>query len=389
MLKDFLKELFGLVFFGLGFERVFWLVLAVAGMFVAFRTWQSYQKYGSETPDLPFRVVMGVGLTGAGLFYGSQAWLSSGYKLFFAEPLVLHTYGVCIAMGFVFAIWIAVIEAQRTGLDGTRVLDLSFWVLIAGMLGSRAVFMMVEWRAYVERCTDPAAQGLTAPDCFAVLRFWEGGLVFYGGLIGAILAGVTYLHRNKLEVWRYADVMVVGVPVGQFFGRMGCLAAGCCHGKYVPSERMMGLHWPEGTAAYGVILRGLEEGADKALFQAEHFVSAHPTQLYSSGAALLIFVALMLLRTRKRFNGQIIIAYMMMYAVARGVIEIFRGDKIRGFIVEYRNESISGFLGLPLGEPLLLSTSQFISLLMLTAGVVLWVVLSRQRQGEPVGRKDG
>ncbi len=380
MLKDFLKELFGIVFHGVSFERILWVVLTVVGIVMGVRLWRAYKKSGEQTQDFSFRLVMSGLLTLAGLYFGAQAWFDPEYgrNLFFAQPLVLHTYGVCIAVGFVFAIWIATIEARRTLLDPARMLDLAFWVLIAGMVGSRIVFMMVEWESYYNRCFEPSLEGLSAPDCMALLRFWEGGLVFYGGLIGAGLVGIYYLRKHNMEVTRYVDAAVVGIPIGQFFGRLGCLSAGCCHGKYVPSERAIGIHWPDNTAAFDVILRDLGQGADRALFMAERFVSAHPTQLYESGASLMLFCVLLFVRTRKQFNGQIAIIYMMSYAVIRGVIEIFRGDKVRGFIFEYTNPAISEALGLPVGEPLLFSTSQFISVLMFTSGVVLWVVLSRR-----------
>ena len=381
MLKDFLKEIFGLVFHGLLFERLLWVAAAIVGAIVLFRTWKAYKTHGQDTPDLTFRVGMGGLMLVAGIYYGTQAWLAQSYQLFFSSPLVLHTYGVCIALGFVFAIWIAAREAHRTGLERARMLDLSFWVLISGMVGSRIVFMMVEWRSYYNRCFDPAAEGLSAPDCMAVIRFWEGGLVFYGGLIGAIIAGIVYLRKNKVEVWRYADCAAVGVPIGQFFGRLGCLSAGCCHGKYVPSERAFGLHWPPDTAAFDVILASMPEGADKALFLSEQFVSAHATQLYESGASLCIFLFLLFFRTRKSFNGQILAVYVMFYAVVRAIIEIFRGDKVRGFIFEATNPAISELIGLPADEPLILSTSQFISLLMFSAGLGLYLWRRKMTHG--------
>ncbi len=383
MLKDFLKDLFGIVFYGLTFERVMWVALAVLGVWIGVRTWKAYKVHGADTPDLPFRVAMAALMVGAGGYYGAQAWFTEDYRFFFSSPLVLHTYGVSIATGFVFAIWLAARETHRTGLDRARMLDLSFWVLIAGMVGSRVVFMMVEWRSYYNRCFAPELEGLSAPDCMAVIRFWEGGLVFYGGLIGATLAGLLYLRKHKVEVWRYADAAAVGIPVGQFFGRLGCLSAGCCHGKYVPSERLFALRWPSDTAAYDVITGSMADGAEKLRFIQEGYVTAHPTQLYESGATLVIFIFLLWFRTRKQFNGQILATYIMLYAVVRACIEVFRGDTVRGFIFEVTSPGLSQALGLPAQEPLILSTSQLISLLTFGFGAFLWVTLKKKTASAP------
>jgi phosphatidylglycerol:prolipoprotein diacylglycerol transferase len=276
---------------------------------------------------------------------------------------VLHTYGMAIAVGFIVAIWLAAHEARRIGLEASRILDLAFWVLLSAMAGSRLLYMLVEWRAYYDRCVDPASQGLSQPDCMAVLRFWEGGLVFQGGLLAATAAGIFYLKKNKLDVWRYADVAVASVPMGQFFGRLGCLAAGCCHGAYVDSHHWLGLHWGDDTAAWRVIMGKMEAGPEKELFLAERYVTAYPTQLMESGAMLLLFLGLVWMRSRKRFNGQILATYMMSYAIIRSTIELFRGDDIRGV-----NELAEGFS---------ISTGQIVSLLMFSGGLALWLWRSR------------
>ena len=391
MLKDFLKELFGIVFHGLTFERCLWILVFGLGCWISFRVWKAYRRADEDGKprDLTFRVASGAGLVLFGGYQAIVAWFNPNYKLFFTEPLVLHTYGVAIALGFICAIWVGVREARRIGLDAARLLDLSFWLLISAMIGSRLVFMMVEFDSYRDRCFDPAAAGLDAPDCWAVLRFWEGGLVFYGGLIAAVVVGLYYLKKYNLDVWRYADVGAASIPLGQFFGRLGCLSAGCCHGKYVPSEHFLGIHWPADTAAYKVVTTNLALGADREIFLSEGFVTAHPTQLYESGATLMIFLFLMWFRTRKRFSGQLLIIYIVAYALIRSVIEIFRGDKVRGFIFKWSSSAVSELIGLPADEPLLLSTSQFISLLMVLGAVGLWIWRMRDAKRLPGPRTTG
>lgn len=381
MLKDFLYELFGLRFHGLGFERVFWTLITIVGGIVLYRLHKARQQ-DEAPPDQGTRLVIGGGMLAYGAYNALRAWFSTKYQLFFTDPLVLHTYGVAIATGFVVAIWMGVQQARRTGLEPVKVLDFAFYALVAGLLGSRIAFMMVEWQDYYNMCFAPEKMGLAEPDCLAPLRFWQGGLVFYGGLILATLVAFWFFRKNKLPGWRYADALAPSVAMGQFFGRLGCLAAGCCHGKYCPPDKLMAIQWEPGTAAHKVILPGLADGAQKATFLAEGYVTAHPTQLYESSATLLLVIFLILMRPYKRFDGQVLAMYIMAYALIRSTIELFRGDKIRGFLVEYTNPSISEFLGLPLDEPLLLSTSQFISLMMFVSAVAIWVVRSRATKRE-------
>jgi len=386
MLKDFLYELFGIRFYGLTFERIFFMLLAVTGAVIAFRAWQARaaaQANKTEEPkDLYTRLAVGVGLVGFGGYQAVKAWFGANYALFFAEPLVLHTYGVAIAIGFVVAIVLGVREARRTGLDVARIMDMAFWFLIAGLVGARLVFMMVEWKDYYNMCVAPEEVGLIESNCFAIFEFWKGGLVFYGGLIGGVAAAIIYLRKYNLPAWRYSDAMVVSVPIGQFFGRLGCVSAGCCHGKYVPSDRLVALEWPIDTPAYRVLMDKPEIAVEKAKFLAEGFVTAHPTQLYESGAMLLVFLFLLWFRTRKTFHGQITLMYVIIYAFVRSFIEMFRGDTVRGFLFEYKNAAISGALGLLPEDPLVLSTSQAISVGSALAAGALWIYLSGRAKAE-------
>ena len=380
MLKDFLKELFGIVFHGLTFERYFFIALALVGGIVIWRAMAAKKKLdavGDEVDkaksDLTFRYIIGGGLIAFGTLYGAQAWFKPEYQLFFKEPLVLHTYGVAIACGFVAAIWLAIREARRVGLEPARIMDLAFWFLVSGLIGARVVFMIVEWEDYYNMCFAPELMNLSEPNCLAVFEFWKGGLVFYGGMIGAFVAGVIYFWKYKLPAFRYIDTAAPSIAVGQFFGRLGCVSAGCCHGKYVHSDKMVALEWPTDTAAYGVLLDKPEAAAERAMFLAEGFVTAHPTQLYESGAMLLMLLFLLWLRTRKSFNGQVFLTYVIGYALIRSFIEIFRGDSLRGFVFEYKNEAISMALGLPVDDPLLLSTSQFISIVAACGGIAVYI----------------
>ena len=397
MLRDFLYELFGLKFYGVGFERIFWPLLMVIGLRMLWRSWQE-KKASGESPGL---LIIGVGAVTFLAYNAFKIWTTTEAQaisdgvLFFNKPIILSLYGVAIASGFAVAIWLAVLEARRTGLSAIRVMDVSFWALVGGLVGSRLAFQLVDAEKYYNMCFDPPDG--KAADCFAVFRFWEGGLVFYGGLIVATLSVLYYMHRHKLPMARYVDVLAPAVPIGQFFGRLGCVAAGCCHGKYCPPDMLVALKWPgpshtadcagasqcdimdhKATAAFRALDPVNPTPDQVEMFTNGNFITAHPTQLYESGFMLLLAIFLIWFRSRKTFHGQVVLAYIMLYAIARSFIEVFRGDKLRGtgvLGIDYRNSTISELLGLPLEQPLMLSTSQMISIVMFSTAAVIWIFL--------------
>jgi len=256
----------------------------------------------------------------------------------------LHTYGVMIAIGFVVAIALAARQARREGIPSDVVLDLAFWILIASMVGSRVLFIIVNMDQYI-------AQPIN------LIKVWQGGLVFYGGLLGAVAAAVWYCTRKGISFLRIADVMIPSVAIGHAFGRLGCFSAGCCHGL------------PTGTDAFGLIYTasGTVVARNDLLG-----VPLHPTQLYESAGELIIFTILVLMRRRKRFHGQLLIAYLFMYAILRSVGEMFRGDYDRGMLTRW---DLFGD-----AKPELLSTSQLISLILAAVAIGLLVSLLRKRK---------
>jgi phosphatidylglycerol:prolipoprotein diacylglycerol transferase len=257
-------------------------------------------------------------------------------------PLTLHSYGVLLAIAFLAGLWIAGREARREGLDQARITDLGVYVLIAGLLGAKLMLVFVEWPVYE---ANPGE----------ILSIFQSGGVFYGGLLGALPVAWWYARRHRLDAWRTADVLVPGVALGQAIGRLGCFAAGCCHGR--PADVPWAVRYTDLYAA-----RTVGTPMDTAL---------HPAQLYESIATALIFAFLMWLAPRKRFPGQVILCYVSLYAVARFVLEFYRGDAARGFL----------FGGL-------LSTSQAIAIAMLLAVAAFWpyLVKAHALASSPSGR---
>jgi len=255
-------------------------------------------------------------------------------ELFRIGSFPINTYGVFLALAFLCAILVTVKLAGRDGLPTNRIYDLCLWMLLASLIGSKALMLFTE----PEYRDNPLA--------LVSLDFLRSGGVFYGGLIGAVLAGYFLMKRYKLPWWKTADACAPGIAVGNFFGRQGCFSAGCCWGK--PTTLPWGVKFTE----LGHEITGVP--TDTYL---------HPTQLYESFAMLLVFFFLLWLHKHKRFNGQVVLAYALLYSTIRFAIEFVRDDP-RGDILGLT--SLTG-----------LSTSQLISLVVGIAALVILIIRRR------------
>ena len=241
----------------------------------------------------------------------------------------LHTYGLLLALGFVVAIWVAQREARRQGQDAEALGDLSFWILVAALVGSRVYYIFVNWNDYFGANAFVATRIGRIPRLLAV---WEGGLVFYGGFIAAALTAWWYLRRHRMPFFAYADTLIPSVALGHFFGRLGCFSAGCCWGQ-VAHVHIPGLvQFPPESLAY----QSFAARADPSRYLSPdglHTLPLYPTQLYEGAGELLLFFLLVTwVRPHKRFHGQVLAVWLMAYAVLRAVVESFRGDVERGVV---------------------------------------------------------
>ncbi len=278
------------------------------------------------------------------------------------------SYFVLLLTGFVFATLMGAIWAKRIGQDPDVVVDLGLAMLLAGIAGARLLHVLADgyfWD-YVHLCTDPTkvswhldraqclspdyagiwdtAAGVCKPkgrDCFAWARFYAGGLTYYGGFLGASVAAWYLLRADRFPFWKAADMAGMVVPLGLGFGRLGCLLAGCCFGK--PTGSRLGLVFPpDSPASESEFKAGLLKS------MGESSLSIHPTQIYESGACFAIAALLILyVHGRKRYDGQVFLMFVALYAAVRFGLEFLRSDD-RG-----------GLLGL--------STSQLIGLLLIGA----------------------
>ncbi len=268
-----------------------------------------------------------------------------------------NTYGFLLALAFIVGLFVMAKLAERDGLDKQKVYDLGLWVLAASLVGSKLLMVITEWDVYYR---DNPRQIFT-------LDFFRSGGVFYGGFIGAVIASVIVIKKYKLPWWRTADAFAPGVAIGQAIGRLGCFSAGCCWGK--PTTAFCGVHFSEkGHEITGVptIVSHLTDPIQQNVW-AERLgaltapLHLHPTQLYEAGATLLIFIILLAIYRRRRFYGQIILTYALLYAVARFIIEFWRDD--------------------PRGEIAGLSTSQFIAIFLFIGALIGLIRMRNAERG--------
>ncbi|HUT43179.1 MAG TPA: prolipoprotein diacylglyceryl transferase [Desulfobacterales bacterium] len=213
------------------------------------------------------------------------------------------SYSFFIAIGLISGILLARKEAKRAGEDPEKIMDLCFYLLIAALVGSRLFYVA-------------ANPGVFFQDPLEILRIQNGGLVFYGGFIAALIIGLIYMKGAEMPLWKTADIMAPPIAIGQFLGMLGCFFAGCCYGRPCDFPWAVTFTHPESLASTGIPL--------------------HPVQLYFSLNYLIIYGALLFVRRYKKFDGQLFWIFVLLYGVTFTIIETFRGD-IQSF-------SISGAL---------------------------------------------
>ncbi len=242
----------------------------------------------------------------------------------------VYSYGVLLALAYLAGLQLAVVRARRWGLNATRVMDLGIYLIIAALVGAKLMLVAVDFEYFRAQPRE-------------LLSLVRAGGVFYGGLLGALAVGLWLVRRYELPVWTTADLFAPGIALGHVVGRLGCLLAGCCYGT--PTDAPWGITFTSPVAAANV---GTPLGTP-----------LHPTQLYDAGAELVILAFLLAFERRGRvFPGRTFWLYMVLYAVSRYVVEFYRGD--------------------PRGIVLGLSTSQFVSLLLVPLAVIMLIRLRRQ-----------
>ncbi|MCR4403215.1 MAG: prolipoprotein diacylglyceryl transferase [Firmicutes bacterium] len=206
--------------------------------------------------------------------------------LFQIWRIPVFSYGFLLAVAFVVGTILGVREAKRRGINPDKIIDLALYTCIAGIIGARLLFILLDIPTYFQ---DPVK----------IVNLRDGGLSFQGGLASAILVGIWYSRREKLDAWVLADIAAPIIPLGYALVRVGCLLNGCCYG--LPA----GVPWALAAKAGDQTLR-------------------HPTQVYAALLSLVIFAVLFMKRNHKKFPGYLMFLYVGLYSVARFIVEIFR-----------------------------------------------------------------
>jgi len=247
---------------------------------------------------------------------------------FMPETITVYSYGFLIMVGAIIAMTYTAIQAKRrlnVSFDTSQTLFLI--IFIGAFLGGK-IFYFFENPSYFSE--HPEA-------------LWGSrGFVFYGSLVVSVSAILVFFKIKKLPILKMLDIIAVTTALVHIFGRMGCFMAGCCYGTPTNSD-------------FGVVFRDPQSMARPLE------THLHPTQLYSVLLLMIILVTLFILRNKQRFDGQLFLSYLMIYSVGRSIIEIYRGDLSRGFIIDNW-----------------LSHSQFISLIILIFSVFFYLKLNKK-----------
>lgn len=225
----------------------------------------------------------------------------------------IHSYGVMLAAAFLFGLALVGRQARLIGDDPNHAGNLALWILVPAMIGARLFHCLVFWEHYVQ-------------NPLAILNVREGGLVFYGGLIGGTAGGLAYMKRSGLPAGVYADFVAPAIALGLGLARIGCLLAGCCHGKACPPDFPLALTFPPESAGISGI-------------------PLYPTQPAEAAFSFLIFFWLYFrVLPRKRFHGQVMASFFVAYGLVRSGLEFFRDDP-RGFLGLFSLHAAPGLSG--------------------------------------------
>lgn len=266
------------------------------------------------------------------------------FPLFGNDHLPIRGFGLMLVAALLSGNWWSLRLARRARISDDAVNNLFLYLVLAIVIGARVMYVVVNWREY-------------ADDPLSILAVHKGGMVFYGSFLGVVSVLYFFSRRYRLPVLATFDLFAVASALGIFVGRIGCLLVGDDYGKKCSAEFPLAIKFPsafEEGSLFGLTI-SRNNGNLAGPMQGEW---VHPAQIYMSLNGLILFLILNALWKRKRFDGQVTAAFLLIYPIGRSIIEFFRGDEDRGFVGP-------------------MSTSQFISIFVFAAGVLLWFRASR------------
>ena len=226
-------------------------------------------------------------------------------RLFHLGNFGVPTYGVLVALGVLFGLWISVRNSTKQGIKPENAWDFGIAIVLAGILGAKILYILVDWHTYAQN----------PREIFSLATLQAGG-VFSGGLLAAFVAAAWFLRKHQMPALATCDAFSPGLAMGHAIGRLGCFAAGCCYGK--PTHHFWGVTFTN-PLANQLVGTPLNEALE-------------PTQLFESAAELGIFLLLTWMFKRKKFDGQIFGSYLFLYGIARFFLEFLRDDPGRGSV---------------------------------------------------------
>ena len=245
-------------------------------------------------------------------------------ELFSIGNFTVHTYGFMIMIGAVLGfLYMSSSVKKDLGIEREKVQNLAILIILSAFVGGKLFFFLEDPSYYFGSLAN-------------MKKNFRTGFVFYGSLLFAIPITVWYFKKEKWPLWPMMDRLAITACLIHGMGRLGCFFAGCCHG--VPTD----LPWRVTFSHPASQAQPLHTGL-------------HPTQLYSAGLIFSILTVLLMFKRHKRFEGQLFFIYIILYAVGRGIIEIFRGDEERGYIIDN-----------------VLSHSQFISIIVILITIITY-----------------
>ena len=233
--------------------------------------------------------------------------------------ITIHGYGLMIGLGVMAALLLGDYRSKKFGLNGDHIYGMTFSAVILGFIAARILFIITEWENFLQ---DP-------------MQYLSGaGFVVYGGIIGGFLTIYGFCKIKKIDMLSYLDLMIPSVALAQGFGRIGCFLAGCCYGR-------------ETDSCLGVVFTNSDF--------APNGVKVLPTQLFMAGGDLILMAILLWYAAKRPMRGRTSMLYLILYSIGRFAIEFLRNDN-------------RGTVGV-------LSTSQFIAIFTLLAGILGFFVI--------------
>ncbi len=264
--------------------------------------------------------------------------------LFNIFGIEIRSFGLMAAIGLLLAFWLMRKRCIKAGDDPEKLSDVLFFSMIGGLVGARLLYVIRNYESEFSK------------DLWKIFRINEGGIVFQGGFIGALIVAWFIFRKKKVYLVKSLDIFAPGLAFGHAMGRIGCFLNGCCYGGICNTG--WGVEFPQKSLPY---MHQMSTG--KILPMAEQSLPVHPTQLYSFAANIIICIILVLLTAKIKIKGQLFSLYLMIYGVWRLSIEFLRDDQAR-------------HLGL--------SVAQFIAIAQFAVGLGLWIYFSKKTKASEV-----